>query len=110
MFGGDLEAEGPSYLDLSRIMLGGANLSEGVRGDPRVRVRELGVIPGVEELPADREVHFVVNGEVLVYSDVPVVETGAKQTIEAGIADQLWRRRRGVVGASTIDRVRDGST
>ena len=77
------EPEGSADLCLSGVMLCTADLTESIGRHAAVWICKLGMVPRVEELSANREVHLPVNGEVFMHADIPVVDSRAGHAVEA---------------------------
>lgn len=55
------------------------------RGDPTIRIRKLGVVPEIEELPSYREIRFSVNRKARMHAYIPVIESRPTHAIEFAV-------------------------
>src|SRR5207253_10033770 len=53
----------------------------------RIRISELRVVPGVEELATQGELHLAIKREGLVGAHVPVIQAGASHAVELEVAE-----------------------
>src|SRR5690606_38143099 len=65
-----------------------ADQTEVPRGGVAIRVAELSVVEGVEELPAELHSYILRGCEILLDAHIPVVNTRSVERIAAGVAEE----------------------